>query len=164
MLTFHILAKILPASPTEKILCCVCHVSSGHFHTGDCYVFLCRYWVPVEQPEGEAEEEEVVEQEEDFQCVVYFWQVIIKINIFSVFIILCHSFRGNKCHFWQIFVEEFPIFFIIQSKTSASTHKNFETNRPAYDYRNKDTSYFLATSRMKTAGSVKSRRHVFPIN
>ncbi|XP_068672970.1 protein flightless-1 homolog [Montipora foliosa] len=46
----------------------------GHFYTGDCYVFLCRYWVPVEQPEGEDEEEELIEQEEDFQCVVYFWQ------------------------------------------------------------------------------------------
>lgn len=49
--------------------------SPGHFHTGDCYVFLCRYWVPVEQPEGDEEEEEPIEQEEDFQCVVYFWQV-----------------------------------------------------------------------------------------
>ena len=38
-------------------------------------MFLCRYWVPVEQPEGEDEEEELIEQEEDFQCVVYFWQV-----------------------------------------------------------------------------------------
>ncbi|EDO38109.1 predicted protein, partial [Nematostella vectensis] len=47
----------------------------GHFYSGDCYVFLCRYWVPVETPEGEEEEEdEPVEQEEDFQCVVYFWQ------------------------------------------------------------------------------------------
>ncbi|XP_060138385.1 protein flightless-1 homolog [Zootoca vivipara] len=72
----------------------------GHFHTQDCYVFLCRYWVPVEseeqeeeekrkkkkkRPEGaaegeeeEEEEEEEVEEEkqpeEDFQCVVYFWQ------------------------------------------------------------------------------------------
>ncbi|PFX31861.1 Protein flightless-1-like [Stylophora pistillata] len=46
----------------------------GHFHTGDCYVFLCRYWVPVEQPEGEEDDDEPVEQEEDFQCVVYFWQ------------------------------------------------------------------------------------------
>lgn len=41
-------------------------------------MFLCRYWVPVEVPEdGEENEEsdEPVEQEEDFQCVVYFWQV-----------------------------------------------------------------------------------------
>ena len=51
-------------------------ILSGHFHTGDCYVFLCRYWVPVEQPEGEEDDDEPVEQEEDFQCVVYFWQVI----------------------------------------------------------------------------------------
>ena len=31
--------------------------------------------MPVEQPEEEDEEEEPIEQEEDFQCVVYFWQV-----------------------------------------------------------------------------------------
>ncbi|XP_064135447.1 protein flightless-1 homolog isoform X4 [Loxodonta africana] len=63
----------------------------GHFHTQDCYVFLCRYWVPVEYEEEKKDEEEeekaradskggeeaVVEEkqpEEDFQCVVYFWQ------------------------------------------------------------------------------------------
>ena len=49
---------------------------SGHFYSGDCYVFLCRYWVPVEAPEGEEEDDqEPIEQEEDFQCVVYFWEV-----------------------------------------------------------------------------------------
>ncbi|XP_045074645.1 protein flightless-1 homolog, partial [Coregonus clupeaformis] len=58
----------------------------GHFHTQDCYVFLCRYWVPVEcededkekkerhGPHGGEEEEEEERVEEDFQCVVYFWQ------------------------------------------------------------------------------------------
>uniref|UniRef100_A0A8C5SW37 Protein flightless-1 homolog n=1 Tax=Laticauda laticaudata TaxID=8630 RepID=A0A8C5SW37_LATLA len=68
----------------------------GHFYTQDCYVFLCRYWIPVEteedeeeekkkkkreegsaEGEEEEEEEEVEEEkqpEEDFQCVVYFWQ------------------------------------------------------------------------------------------
>ncbi|KAG8433341.1 hypothetical protein GDO86_017572 [Hymenochirus boettgeri] len=63
----------------------------GHFHTQDCYVFLCRYWVPIEQEEEEQqnkkrkiqnageededeEDEEEKQQEEDFQCVVYFWQ------------------------------------------------------------------------------------------
>ncbi|XP_023591312.1 protein flightless-1 homolog isoform X5 [Trichechus manatus latirostris] len=59
----------------------------GHFHTQDCYVFLCRYWVPVEYEEEKEEEEEekaraeskeeaTVEKqpEEDFQCIVYFWQ------------------------------------------------------------------------------------------
>ncbi|KAI6076565.1 Protein flightless-1-like protein [Aix galericulata] len=61
----------------------------GHFHTHDCYVFLCRYWVPVEyeeeeeekkkksdgkgEEEGEEEDEEK-QPEEDFQCIVYFWQ------------------------------------------------------------------------------------------
>ncbi|XP_053326968.1 protein flightless-1 homolog [Spea bombifrons] len=62
----------------------------GHFHTQDCYVFLCRYWVPIEHDEEEEqqskkrkvtgeeddddEEEEEKQPEEDFQCVVYFWQ------------------------------------------------------------------------------------------
>ncbi|XP_078610424.1 protein flightless-1 homolog isoform X3 [Branchiostoma floridae x Branchiostoma japonicum] len=48
----------------------------GHFYSGDSYVFLCRYWVPVETPEQEDQDEEVQQeqQEEDFQCVVYFWQ------------------------------------------------------------------------------------------
>lgn len=47
----------------------------GIFHTGDCYVFLCRYWVPVDIPEDEEEdEEEPPEDEEDYKCVVYFWQ------------------------------------------------------------------------------------------
>ncbi|ELV14016.1 Protein flightless-1 like protein [Tupaia chinensis] len=62
----------------------------GHFYTQDCYVFLCRYWVPVEYEEEEEkkdkeekagaegkEGEEAAEEkqpEEDFQCIVYFWQ------------------------------------------------------------------------------------------
>ncbi|XP_020033034.1 protein flightless-1 homolog isoform X2 [Castor canadensis] len=65
----------------------------GHFYTQDCYVFLCRYWVPVEYEEEEKKEDEErkagaegkegeeaaaeVEEkqpEEDFQCIVYFWQ------------------------------------------------------------------------------------------
>jgi len=48
----------------------------GHFYSGDCYVFLCRYWVPVELKDGEEDggEEEVEEQEDEFQCVVYFWE------------------------------------------------------------------------------------------
>lgn len=46
----------------------------GHFYSGECYVFLCRYWVPREPAEDEKEGEEEVEPEDDFQCVVYFWQ------------------------------------------------------------------------------------------
>nr|XP_020136818.1 protein flightless-1 homolog [Microcebus murinus] len=60
----------------------------GHFYTQDCYVFLCRYWVPVEYEEEEKKDEEKAEgkgdmtaaeveekqPEEDFQCIVYFWQ------------------------------------------------------------------------------------------
>lgn len=40
----------------------------GHFYSQDCYVFLCRYWVPVD----DADDGEHLE--DDFQCVVYFWQ------------------------------------------------------------------------------------------
>ena len=41
----------------------------GIFHSGDSYVYLCRYWVDGENPEED-------EPEEDYQCVVvYFWQV-----------------------------------------------------------------------------------------
>ncbi|XP_040830440.1 protein flightless-1 homolog isoform X3 [Ochotona curzoniae] len=63
----------------------------GHFYTQDCYVFLCRYWVPVEyedkrddqeeekarggeDKDGEEAEAEEKQPEEDFQCTVYFWQ------------------------------------------------------------------------------------------
>lgn len=66
-------------SPLDLTFCFDCLVFPlGHFHSGDCYVFLCRYWVPVEAPEDDEDNEtddEPVEQEEDFQCVVYFWQV-----------------------------------------------------------------------------------------
>ncbi|GLV41932.1 flightless I [Carabus blaptoides fortunei] len=40
----------------------------GHFYSMDCYVFLCRYWVPMD--DGDDTEP----MEDDFQCVVYFWQ------------------------------------------------------------------------------------------
>ena len=33
-------------------------------------MFLCRYWVPAQQEDGEPDED----AEDDFQCVVYFWQ------------------------------------------------------------------------------------------
>ena len=36
-------------------------------------MFLCRYWMPVEMPEDEDEVgDDLVEDE--YQCVVYFWQ------------------------------------------------------------------------------------------
>jgi hypothetical protein len=51
-------------------------IFSGHFFSGTCYVFLCRYYVPVEVSDEEDEEAQLDEQEEeDFQCVVYFWEV-----------------------------------------------------------------------------------------
>jgi len=46
----------------------------GHFYSGDCYVFLCRYWVPPEENDDDENEEEEEEKEDDFQCVVYFWE------------------------------------------------------------------------------------------
>ncbi|KOX75280.1 Protein flightless-1 [Melipona quadrifasciata] len=38
---------------------------------GDCYVFLCRYWMPLDTTENEDGDEQF---EEDYQCTVYFWQ------------------------------------------------------------------------------------------
>lgn len=51
-------------------------VSAGHFRSGDCYVFLCRYWVPrdIEESEEKPEGEDGQEPEDEYQCVVYFWQ------------------------------------------------------------------------------------------
>lgn len=67
----------------------------GHFFTEDCYVFLCRYYVPQESetsPETKSPELDGTRlpngvangnscnsdlhsnTEDDFQCVVYFWQ------------------------------------------------------------------------------------------
>ncbi|XP_043272595.1 protein flightless-1 [Venturia canescens] len=50
----------------------------GHFYSGNCYVFLCRYWMPLDVAEndennvtGAANEEQY---EDDFQCIMYFWQ------------------------------------------------------------------------------------------
>lgn len=45
----------------------------GHFYSADCYVFLCRYWIPAAEVETEAKNEEE-DPQDDFQCVVYFWQ------------------------------------------------------------------------------------------
>lgn len=43
----------------------------GHFYSADCYVFLCRYWMPLDITENEDGEEQY---EDDYQCTVYFWQ------------------------------------------------------------------------------------------
>jgi hypothetical protein len=53
-----------------------CFFATSHFYSHDCYVFLCRYWVPVDVPEdvngeGETEPEPL---EDEYQCTVYFWQ------------------------------------------------------------------------------------------
>jgi len=48
----------------------------GHFYSEDCYVFLCKYLVPLEIDEDEDEEALKDEEEvlEDFQIISYFWQ------------------------------------------------------------------------------------------
>ncbi|XP_055380330.1 protein flightless-1 [Condylostylus longicornis] len=43
----------------------------GHFYTAECYVFLCRYCLPVSDEEG-ADDPKFAEDE--IQYVVYFWQ------------------------------------------------------------------------------------------
>ncbi|XP_077979602.1 protein flightless-1 homolog isoform X2 [Glandiceps talaboti] len=56
---------------------------TGLFHSGDCYVFLCRYWVPKDLNDdskddaeggGDEDEEEGSDEVDEFQYVVYFWQ------------------------------------------------------------------------------------------
>lgn len=46
----------------------------GHFCSGECYVFLCRYWVPLEVDPDAPEEEEENEILDETESVVYFWQ------------------------------------------------------------------------------------------
>lgn len=47
----------------------------GHFYSQDCYVFLCRYWVPSDSSSGEDDEERPNEESlDDYHCIVYFWQ------------------------------------------------------------------------------------------
>ena len=52
----------------------------GIFHSGDSYVYLCRYWVsPDESPQSDGENQD--EDDDDYQCVVvYFWQVCYVLN------------------------------------------------------------------------------------
>ncbi|XP_055907906.1 protein flightless-1 [Eupeodes corollae] len=47
----------------------------GHFYTGECYVFLCRYCIPLEDEGDDApEDDNRAPPDEEIQCVVYFWQ------------------------------------------------------------------------------------------
>src|SRR5699024_6359497 len=46
----------------------------GHFFSGECYVFLCRYWVPVEVNSGTEDNEEEEDLIDETQWTVYFWQ------------------------------------------------------------------------------------------
>jgi len=57
----------------------------GRFYTGECYVFLCRYCIPIEEPENGPEDganpaaddsksSANNQPEDEIQCVVYFWQ------------------------------------------------------------------------------------------
>jgi hypothetical protein len=48
----------------------------GIFHSADSYVYLCRYWVPANDDQDEADAGDDHDDDEDYQCVVvYFWQV-----------------------------------------------------------------------------------------
>ncbi|UXI14718.1 leucine-rich repeat protein [Sarcoptes scabiei] len=46
----------------------------GHFFSGECYFFLCRYWIPTEYDSNEEIDEEEEITDEDSQWIVYFWQ------------------------------------------------------------------------------------------
>ncbi|KAL3268088.1 hypothetical protein HHI36_007215 [Cryptolaemus montrouzieri] len=42
----------------------------GHFYSKDCYVFMCRYWIPIDEDDPQEHGNDL----DDFQCIVYFWQ------------------------------------------------------------------------------------------
>ncbi|XP_067629202.1 protein flightless-1 isoform X2 [Eurosta solidaginis] len=44
----------------------------GHFYTGECYVFLCRYCIPADEEDVEMDDGK--QSADEIQCVVYFWQ------------------------------------------------------------------------------------------
>lgn len=47
----------------------------GHFYTGECYVFLCRYCIPVDEDDDGADiDESKPPPDDEIQCIVYFWQ------------------------------------------------------------------------------------------
>lgn len=47
----------------------------GHFYSRDCYVFLCRYWIPPDDLDEEEETKQVAEPlDSEMQYIVYFWQ------------------------------------------------------------------------------------------
>lgn len=47
----------------------------GHFYTGECYVFLCRYCIPADDDEDGAEvDASKPPPDDEIQCIVYFWQ------------------------------------------------------------------------------------------
>ncbi|XP_065367478.1 protein flightless-1 [Calliphora vicina] len=47
----------------------------GHFYTGECYVFLCRYCIPADDDEDGAElDDSKPPPDDEIQCIVYFWQ------------------------------------------------------------------------------------------
>lgn len=47
----------------------------GNFYTGECYVFLCRYCIPVDDDdEGADVDDSKPPPDDEIQCIVYFWQ------------------------------------------------------------------------------------------
>ena len=50
------------------------HLFAGYFYTGECYVFLCTYWVPAQEASEGEEEDNEKEPEETQIHTVYFWQ------------------------------------------------------------------------------------------
>jgi len=46
----------------------------GKFYSKDCYVFLCRYWVPPDEEDEKEDGCDDDEPEDDSLCIVYFWQ------------------------------------------------------------------------------------------
>lgn len=86
----------------------------GHFYSEDCYVFLCRYWVPLEVPETEEGTEEEEVQEDGYQCVVYFWQGREASNMgwltFTFRYVLLHYFFFKRVYVFARIFNDFSAF------------------------------------------------------
>lgn len=72
-------------SQLQRMICCIIkgrkfailnNREKGHFYSGECYFFLCKYVTPIEDVERDEEDEDMDDVEEEFETstVIYFWQ------------------------------------------------------------------------------------------
>lgn len=128
----------------------------GHFYTDDCYVFLCRYFVPLEdsassdeRPPEEGDEARLPNgvvngnsnsdlhsnQEDDFKCVVYFWQGrhASKMGWLTFTFSLQKKFEalfGNKLEVVQMHQQQENIKFLSHFKQKFIIHQGKRKSQP----------------------------------